>query len=173
MDFLSKLFKALFEREYLTEIQYIPLPPLPVTVSVPPVIAPTMTISVTDLYDDWSQPKNAYHNVRVLCDRANLSLAEKNLLCACIYQESTFLNSAVGKNSTSTDWGLCQINDYFHIGKGKDFPSVEYVKTHPKEVVEWMIGMYKAGNLYQWSSYKSKAYLKWLKPNSPLWALKT
>jgi hypothetical protein len=72
---------------------------------------------------------------------------------------------------SSTDWGLCQINDYFHIGTGKDFPTVDYVLQNPKEVVEWMIEMYQSGDLAQWDSFKSGAYRQWLLPTSPMWKL--
>jgi hypothetical protein len=120
---------------------------------------------------------NAYHATRVLCDAAGLTLEEKNLICACIFQESRFKNTAKGVNRgpngevLSTDWGLCQINDYYHIGKNKDFPSVDYVLQNPDKVVQWMISMYKHGLLKQWVSYSSKAYLKWLSPGSPMWSL--
>ncbi len=121
--------------------------------------------------------QNAYHNVRVLCDRAGLTIAEKNLICACIYQESGFKNTALGSNRnaqgvvTSTDYGICQVNDYYHIGNGKDFPSVQYVLDNPANVVQWMISMYKHGMLKQWVSYSSGAYKKWLLPKSAMWKL--
>ncbi len=159
-----------------------PVPEAPTSPVEPtlPVIPPPMPgIGINELYDDWSNQKHAYHNVRVLCDRAGLTLTEKNLICACIYQESTFLNSSIGRNknsagvTTSTDWGLCQINDYFNIGKGKPFPSVEYVVNNPQKAVEWMIKMYQAGKLGLWSSYKFGAYKRWLKPASVMWLLKT
>lgn len=180
ISFLKELWSALTEGWDEREIQYIPAPvspPVPPSAPLPPKPITMPTIGVTDLYDDWSKPKNAYHNVRVLCDRANLSLDEKNLICACVYQESTFLNSAINRNKdkagnvTSTDWGIAQVNDYFHIGKGKDFPIVEYVVNNPQHVIEWMIGMYKQGQLYQWSSYRYGAYKQWLKPTSPMWSL--
>jgi len=120
----------------------------------------------------WDTQKRAYHSVRVICDEMGLTVAEKNLICACIYQESTFLNTAVGKNATSTDWGICQINDYYHIGDGKSFTSVEYVLEHPEEVVRWMIRLFKQGKLDLWVSYKSGAYKKLLIPTSPMWKLK-
>lgn len=47
---------------------------------------------------DFSTPKAAWHTVRVLCDEAGLTYQEKNLICACIYQESRFSNKAVNIN---------------------------------------------------------------------------
>lgn len=129
------------------------------------------------LVEDWTQPSNAYHNVRVLCDLAGLTVQEKNIICACIYQESQFENTAMCRNRnsggvvTSTDWGICQINDYFHIGEKKDFPSVQYVLANPETVVNWMIQQYREGNLDMWVSYTSGAYLYWLQSYSPMWKL--
>lgn len=140
--------------------------------------------NVDTLAPDWSTRANIYHNVRVLCDLAGLTVDEKNLICACIYQESNFYNylpdgqdvkhinyEKDGVTVSSTDWGLCQVNDYFHIGAGKDFPSVQYVMSTPEAVVKWMIGMYKAGDLNQWDSYLHGAYKQWLLPTSPMWKL--
>lgn len=125
----------------------------------------------------WGSASNNYHNVRVLADLAGLSLDDKNDLCACIYQESGFDPNAQHANTNaagvilSTDYGICQINDYYHIGPGKDFPSVEYVLDNPEADVKWMISMLQHGLLKQWVSFSSGAYLQWLKPTSPMWAL--
>lgn len=133
----------------------------------------------------WDTPKHNYHNVRVLCDKAGLSLTEKNLLCSVVYQESEFynyypsgkpvenLNLNKDGSLSSTDWGLLEINDFFHIGVGKDFPSVDFVLKNPEKVVLWFIGMYRHGNLYQWSSYKLGLNRQWLSPSSPMWKLAT
>jgi hypothetical protein len=157
-------------------------PPQPVPVVVTetptPVVAtpkPVVNPDAGPLY--WDTPKHIYHAVRVTCDLNKLSVTEKNILCACLYQESRFNNGAVNHNKNSagvtlsTDYGLCQINDYYHIGPGKDFPSVAYVLENPDKVFEWMISMYKHGMLKQWVSYSSGAYKQWLKENSPMWKL--
>lgn len=129
------------------------------------------------LVTDWSLPSNAYHNTRVLCDLAGLTLDEKNLICACVFQESQFKNTAVCRNKnaqgvvTSSDWGICQINDWYHIGIGKDFSTVDYVVANPDKCIQWMIAMYQHGMLKQWVSYSSGAYKQWLLPNSPMWRL--
>lgn len=126
----------------------------------------------------WDTAQHAYHSVRVLCDNAGLEVAEKNLICACIYQESGFNNKAVCYNKradgtvTSKDVGIVQVNSYWHCGIGKDFPSSDYVVYHPQEAVEWMIQMYKNGLLKMWVSYSSGAYKRWLEDNSPMWKLK-
>lgn len=128
----------------------------------------------------WGTPKDAWHSVRVICDEMGLTYAQKNIVCACIYQESRFLtNPKPNQNKDpktglvwSTDYGIVQVNDHFHIGPGKDFPSVQYVLDNPEKCVRWMVGIMKAtGRLQPWSSYTSGAYLEWLKPESSMWAL--
>jgi hypothetical protein len=127
----------------------------------------------------WNTPSEVWHGIRVLCDLAGLRPSEKDLLCACVYQESAFNNAARCENRDadgtvwSTDWGICQINDWFHIGQGKDFPSVEYVLANPDKAFEFMIKMYEAGQLKQWVSFSSDAYKKWLQPDSPMWNLRS
>lgn len=126
----------------------------------------------------WDTPQHAFHSVRVMCDKAGLSYDEKNLICAVIYQESRFNNKALNHNkntqgvTVSTDYGICQINDYYHIGKGKTFPSVEYVLLNPDKAVQFMLDMHKTGKLYLWIAFKSGAYKYWLLSNSPMWLLK-
>lgn len=154
--------------------------PAVVTTTVTPVQAQATTTAAVNpdagpLF--WDTPKHIYHAVRVTCDNNNLTVAEKNLLCECLYQESRFNNAAINHNRNSagvvlsTDYGLCQINDYYHIGPGKDFPSVAYVLENPDKVFEWMITMYKHGLLKQWVSFSSGEYKQWGEENSPMWAL--
>lgn len=128
----------------------------------------------------WDTPKHCAHNTRVLCDLAGLTLEQKNILCACVFQESRFDTQAEHKNLnadgsvSSTDWGIIQCNDFFHIAPhGTPFASVQSVLSDPNADVHWMIQCYKAGNLGWWSSFKTGAYRQWLVPNSPMWALFT
>lgn len=130
---------------------------------------------------DFSTPQNAFHSTRVLCDEMGLTYGQKNILCACVFQESEFhVNPRPNQNKDpktgqvwSTDYGIVQVNDHFHIGKGKDFPSVQYVLDNPEACIRWMIGIYKAtGALQPWSSFSTGAYKKWLLPLSPMWLLK-
>ena len=116
----------------------------------------------------WDTHDNAKHSARVIMDTFGLTWDEKDLLCAVIEGESSFLNTAknFNRNSkgqmTSTDWGICQINDRYHIGQGNDFPSVQYVLDNPSEVVAWMCKMYKAGHLNWWCAYANGYYKKFL-----------
>jgi len=101
-------------------------------------------------------------------DEFNLSRADKDLLCAVIMAESGFKPSAVNRNRSesgkvlSTDWGLCQINDHYHIGPGKSFETVEQVVSKPELSVRFMVKQYRAGNLNWWIAYKNGSYRKYL-----------
>lgn len=144
-----------------------------------PDLAPKQPVAETL---DWSTPQGAYHATRVICDELGLTLEQKNIVCACIYQESQFSNKAVGRNKDpetgkvwSTDWGIFQVNDHkgWHIGKGLRFSSVQDVLDHPEKAARWMIGVMKTtGKLQPWASYTTGAYKKWLSPASPMWLLK-
>lgn len=155
---------------------------------MPPIMAPTATKTpevknATETKETllWDTPKRAWHSVRVLCDDAGLTYDQKNILCACIFQESRFSIHAVGRNKDpktgkvwSTDWSIVQVNDTqgWHIGEGLRFPSVQYVLDNPEECVKWMIGVMKTtGKLKPWSSYTSKAYAQWLPQTSAMWLL--
>jgi len=131
--------------------------------------APVPTAANPDvLIDDWTVPANAKHNVRVLCDLAGLTFYQKDVITACITVESDFIITAEHQNKNaagdvlSTDYGIVQINDYYHIGPGKDFPSAAYVLANPGECVKWMIGKYQAGEISEWVSFTSAAYLRFM-----------
>lgn len=130
------------------------------------VVTPTITIAQPKyIWDDFLTSR---HSVRVICDEEGLTLDSKNIICACIQQESNFNNKTVNRNKnskgdiTSSDWGICQINDYYQIGVGKPFSSVDEVTANPDKAVRFMITMMKAGKLHLWVSYSSGAYKKYL-----------
>lgn len=144
---------------------------------------PTPTAENPDvLYPDWSTQKRAYHNTRVLCDLAGLTVDQKNLICQCIYQESQFIIGIIGKpNSNGTiDYGICQFNNGVNakgiplwIGPGAYFASKEEVLTNPEKCVNEMIAQFKLGHISWWASYSTGAYKPWGAPNSPMWLLKS
>lgn len=119
----------------------------------------------------WDNPKDARHSVRVMCDEAGLTVAEKNIITACIFQESAFNPKAIGKpNKNGTiDRGLCQYNDgknkkgqAYWIGEGADFKDIEEVLNDPEKNVRVMIREFKAGHIKWWSSFSTGAYLKFM-----------
>lgn len=163
MKWLLNLIDAIMSRFYS-------VPSTDHSITEIPIVPEAPELPVEEVLS-FLTPKEAFHATRVLCDKAGLTFYEKNVICACIYQESQFKNEAVGKNSTSTDWGIVQVNDYWHIGKGRTFPSKAYVLDNPDKMVQWMIDMYKIGHLKLWVSYTSGAYKKWLVDNSAMWKL--
>ena len=151
----------------------IKIPTMPSITNVPPpdILAPvplTTPVVPTSTTYLWDNAINSRHSVRVICDEEGLSLDDKNIITACIMQESRFDNNAVCKNKSadgsiwSSDWGICQINDYYQVGAGKPFPSVKYILDNPESCVRWMIKMMKAGQLKLWSSYSQGTYKQWL-----------
>lgn len=151
----------------------------PITEELPVKATPTNP----DVLGPWDSQKHNYHNVRVLCDLSGLSLEEKNLICSCVYQESEFFNYLPNGNPvehknlnkdgsvSSTDFGIAQINDWWHVIEYKDFPSTEYILANPDKAIQFMIDKYKAGQLSQWSSYATGANRQWLLSTSPMWNL--
>lgn len=150
----------------------------------PPAPPPAPASSPAEL--DFSTPPAAFHSTRVICDEMGLPLTKsvvvngvayypKDIVCACIYQESRFLNTAKRINKNSIDWGIGQVNDTpgWHIGPGLLFSSVDEVLTNPEKVIRWMVWVMKStGKLKPWVSYTSDAYKQWLSPDSPMWLLK-
>jgi hypothetical protein len=145
--------------------------------------------NIDTLIIGWPDAQSNRHNVRVLCDLAALPLEKtvavslengetqyfmpKDVICACIDDESNFLNyqadgqpvkheNIVNGVLESTDWGIVQCNDKAHIGPGKDFPSVEYVLANPDVMVDWMIDKFKEGRLDMWDSFSTGAFKKFL-----------
>ena len=122
----------------------------------------------------WTDPVSARHAIRVTCDLNGLlgktldGYPMKDVLCACVQAESAFNPQAVHHNKDKTgavwssDWGIAQINDWFNIGPGKPFPSVQYVLDNPQACVEWMCNQFLAGNAHLWSSYSQGLYKKYL-----------
>ena len=158
------------------------------TPSMPPNPSPSSPETPNpDTLLPWGYASDNRHNIRVLCDLAGLSLTPtipvtihghtklftpKDIITACVQVESNFynyypngkpvthLNKREDGTVSSTDWGICQINDRYHIGPNLDFPSVDYVLANPEKAVDYMIAMFKAGKLGLWVSYSSGAYIK-------------
>lgn len=111
---------------------------------------------------DWSSKEKSRYSCRVIMDEYNLRWTQKDILCAVIEAESNFNIKAVNDNGNSKDWGICQINDYWHVGEGKEFRSVEEILEFPEKSVHFMIRMYLAGQLNLWTAYKNKSYQRYL-----------
>ncbi len=135
-----------------------PTPPAPQPVPVPaPPISPYA----------WFNKEAVRHSIRVICDEQQLTFDAKNILTACIYQESRFEPRVVSKPNFdgSRDWGLVQINDNPKnqwIGPNYVFKSTDEVLNNPEKCVRVMIGAMKNAQLHLWNSYSSGAYKQWL-----------
>jgi hypothetical protein len=130
--------------------------------TVPPVVSPANV----DTLVPWTGTENCRHNVRVLCDLEGLTEQQKDDLSATVHCESNYNPACVHPNivngkTASTDYGICQINDYWHIGEGKDFPSSDYVLQNPDACVRWMCQQWKAGNANAWVCHLKGLYLNY------------
>jgi hypothetical protein len=117
---------------------------------VTPVVAQNLLL--------WDTFENRRHSVRVICDEEGLTWQQKQDLSATVHCESDYNPACVHPNIvngkvSSTDYGIAQINDYWHIGPGKDFPSKEYVLENPEACIRWMCRQWKAGNARAWVCY--------------------
>lgn len=164
IDWIKKLIP--FFQQEVNQVSIDQTPPAPVQ---PNTLTPAQPVDKPDSSKYlWDTPKNAEHSVRLICDENNLSWDDKNMVCQVINCESGFNTQAKHENKdkegnvSSTDWGIVQVNDYWWIGKGKQFPSVLYVLSNPEECVRWMIERFKAGHLEDWVCYKSGEYKKYV-----------
>ena len=139
--------------------------------TMPPINSPLIPKPPVPSVLLWDNPVNCRHSVRVMCDNAGLSHYDKEVITACIKQESNFNPKAVGTpNSNGTiDYGICQFNDGHNangvplwIGPGARFASIDEVLNNPEKCVAEMIAQYKLGHIIWWSSYSTKAYLKFM-----------
>ena len=111
----------------------------------------------------WGTKEETRHSVRVICDEEELSWNEKNLITAVIACESGFNVKAINVNiNGTTDYGICQYNDYYYIGNGKPIASVYEALNNPEKCVRIMIKQYRHGLLKHWVCYKNGAYKKYL-----------
>jgi hypothetical protein len=111
----------------------------------------------------WDTPSNAKHSVRLICDEEGLTVEQKDTMTATIQGESGFNLKAVNYNKrngkvVSTDFGLCQWNDYYH---GKEI-SPDEALNNPEKAVRLMCAYWKRGQRDLWIAYKSGAYKKYL-----------
>lgn len=135
-------------------------------IDTPPAVvvpSPTPPIASPDTLEPWTDPISCRHNVRVICDQEGLTVKQKNDLSATVHCESNYNPACIHPNLvsgkvTSTDYGICQINDYYHIGPGKDFPSVQDVLDNPEACVRWMARQWKRGNGKLWVCYSKGLY---------------
>ncbi len=122
----------------------------------------------------WDTPANVRKSIRMICDEEGLPIVrtnniggkmylDKDIICAVIQCESGFDTKRTNKNKDgTTDWGLCQYNDYWYIGKGKPIASIDEAMNNPEKCVRVMIQQYKKGRIKDWVCYSGNFYKKYL-----------
>lgn len=139
--------------------QEIPVSPIQTTV-IPNAVTTPIPLQPAPLPIPPVIPENIQGIALKACKDVGLSSDMTDRLFATVHGESGWNNEAihVNKNAdgsvSSTDWYLCQVNDFFHIGTGKDFPSKEYVHDNPDKVLHWMALLFKEGKGNLWDAYK-------------------
>lgn len=163
---LIKVAQAVVDYIASQRLKKAPRIDLPAKPNPTPIMPPKAVLNPSAPYD-WSTPESSRHSLRVICDEEGLTVEQKNLMSQTLHCESGYNNATVHPNLnmhglvTSTDYGICQINDHYHIGAGKDFPSVEYVHDNPEAVVRWMCKMVKARKLNLWVCYDAGLYKRY------------
>lgn len=85
------------------------------------------------------------------------------ILLAVIKCESGLNPRAVNKNPNgTTDYGLCQFNDYWYWEKEKII-SPEIALNNPEVAVRTMAKMFKKGRAKNWVCYSTGKYISYLK----------
>lgn len=138
--------------------------PAPAPIIAPSPIQPQRApIAESTPKYDWDTPVLARHSVRVICDEEGLTTSQKNTLCATIACESGFNPKAINYNKVngrvvSTDFGICQWNDYYH---GKEISPEEAV-NNPEKAVRLMCKYWKQGLERQWVCYSTGRFARHL-----------
>lgn len=177
INFIIRLLNSL-KQPSMSPIQPNPAP----VPENPPQPQPEPVASYLTTILPWISQKNNYHNVGVIADIVGLTPVQKLTLRGCIFQESRFLTNPKPNENIdpktgqvwSTDYGITQVNDYWNIGPGKQYPNVLYVLNNPQICVENMAKVLKeTGQLKPWASFTSGAYIHWIKTGSPMFELAT
>lgn len=159
---LLKLFWKFVEDYFATQHEVVP--PAHVVPQEQPVVTVTVEPANKPPKYLWDTKENIRHSIRVICDEEGLSIKDKNDLCATIYCESAGFNTkAINENKVngkvvSTDWGLCQWNDFYH---GEEI-SPEVALNDPEKAVRLMCHYWKSGLKRQWVCYSKGLYKSYL-----------
>ena len=129
---------------------------MPIDEFAPPPVPPSPPIAVYD----WSSPEKVRHSCRVIMDEHGLNWGQKDLLSAVIQAESGFDTKAI--NKFSKDYGVCQINEFYWIGPGKYFASIDEVLNFPEKSVRFMVEQYRAGHIGYWTAFVNGSYKRFL-----------
>lgn len=98
-----------------------------------------------------------------ICQETGLAdIQEKNLV-ATIKCESGFNQYATNKNKDGTiDYGICQLNSYWYIGKDKVVKTPQEALNNPELCIRVMAQQFLNGRPQDWCCYKFGDYKKYL-----------
>lgn len=98
-----------------------------------------------------------------VCDEQGCNELLTKQIYATIEWESGFnpLCENVNPNKT-VDYGICQYNSYWYIGKGKPIDSIDEALHNPEKCVRVMCQQAKKGMLKDWVGYKSGNYMRYM-----------
>ena len=138
-DIKQALLKILAQ---IIALRNAPMPPL-----TPPVL-------------DWSNRDAVRTSIRMIADQEGLTPEQKNTMSQVLHCESNYRTdiihpNIVGGKTMSTDFGVCQWNDYYH---GKEITPDEALHN-PEKAVRLMCQYVKRGQIGQWVCYSKKLYL--------------
>jgi len=110
----------------------------------------------------WDNRQECIESFYKICKEEGVNADDTELLRKVINCESGFNPKAklVNKNGT-TDWGICQYNDYWYIGEGKPIASVDEAVNNPEKCIRVMIQQFRAGRLKDWVCYSAGKYLNY------------
>lgn len=160
---LLNYLQSLLEKDKAIIVQ---LPPVPLQTAPEPMPPPQQPIPVPVPAAPkylWDTKANIRHSIRLICDELELTLIEKNIICAVIQAESGF-NLKVERYNTdarkSIDYGLCQYNSYWYISGG--LITKDQALNDPEFCVRLMTRRYRLGFLKDWVAYSTGLYKKYL-----------
>lgn len=174
LDLLTKLLRLDLEWLKAKNAPVSPSPALPSNTTAPtptpPQNAPEPQKQASTRWGDVSKEekealikRNKRSEMLWMCreiaERKKMPSSMMPLFLATLECEADFNNELIHENKKngrvcSTDYYIAQINDYYHIGAGKTFPSVQYVHDNPDKVVEWMADMFLCGKAKLWICYR-------------------
>lgn len=96
-------------------------------------------------------PESISSMVLRVCKEEGMTHDQTREIYATIDCESNFNPKATNRNTDgTTDWGLCQYNDFWYIGPGKPIPSVDVAMNDPEFCVREMCRAWRKGRKYDW-----------------------
>jgi hypothetical protein len=108
-------------------------------------------------------PESLQDMARRVCREEGLSPTQTRELLATIHAESAWDPKAINKNTNGTaDYGLCQLNSYWYIGRDEEVKTPEEALANPEKCVRVMAKAWRNGRAIDWYGYRDGHYKKHL-----------